>query len=482
VFGNLQAPKNGSAVLRDQTGDIYLGGEFFDTLDLGAGPVVTEEPRSRLNPDIVLAQLDPASGKAMWTRSFGSPGVQSVSAIAANGTGQLGVVGELMEGYLTVAGDEVARVRTGDQYILGASALDGAGIWARRVNLQSGVPDARAGLRSIAGAPQGGSFAVCGNVVCGKVAPPVDGGPMPATPAKDLSPTLVCQGGEDVVIAGIDGGSGATLWVEQIGGTNDEDCASVAMDTRENAYAFGTYRFASELRFGALPTLPIIDRTQGTTWAYLAKRSPSAPVDAGASSPGQWLWAQSLGSSNQTITPQAMVALPSGEGSDIVIAAKIAGPSTTILGVDASAQAFVARLDGATGSRKWVQGLGGGSELSVSSISDAGARLQIVGKYYGALSLGPVALPQPHPSGGAFVAQLDAMTGAVLAAKGYGSPSAANSATGVVVRTEAAGAERDTSLVLFSFSVEMALGSPIGVVSGSAADGTNSSCLVKLAP
>lgn len=481
VFANLRAPENANGVLRDQAGNLYLGGSFYDTLDLGAGPVVTGERRGGSNPDIFLAQMDPLTGKAKWTKSWGSPGVQQVAAFAVTGAGQLGVVGALLEGFIAVAGNEVERVRTGDQYILSASARDGAGLWARRVNLQSGLTDSRAGLRSIAGAPQGSSFTVCGNVVCGKIAA-VDGGPIPAPPAKDFSPALTCQGGEDVVIAGLDGATGATLWAEQLGGTNDEDCAAVAMDGQGSAYVVGTYRFGSELRFGALPTLPILDQTRGAVWVYLAKRMAAGPVDAGAADAGHWAWAQSIGAGKQAITPQALLPLATPSGSDLVLAGRIDGTSTAILGVDVKAVAFVARLDGETGSLKWIQGLGDGTDMNVSAMAEAGDRIQLAGSYLASCVMGPAVLPEPHPSGGAFVAHLDAQTGAVVAARGYGYPLAGNGGLGVAVRTEAVGDEQNTSLVLFTFSGQMDLGSPLGVVTGTSATGSaTSSCLAKLA-
>jgi hypothetical protein len=96
--------------------------------------------------------------------------------------------------------------------------------------------------------------------------------------------------------------------------------------------------------------------------------------------------------------------------------------------------------------------------------------------------MGPAVLPEPHPSGGAFVAHLDTETGAVVAARGYGSPLAGNGGLGVAVRTEAVGVEQNSSLVLFTFSGQMDLGSPVGAVTGSSATGSaTSSCLAKLA-
>jgi hypothetical protein len=404
-----------------------------------------------------------------------------VAGFAISGAGQVGVVGALTEGLITVAGSDVERVRTGDQYILGASAQDGNGLWARRVNLQSGLSDARAGLRSIAAAPRGSAFTVCGNVVCGKIAA-VDGGPIPATPAKDFSPSLLCQGGEDIVVAGLDGATGATLWAEQIGGTNDEDCAAVAMDVEGGTYVVGTYRFGSELRFGDLPVLPILAETTGAAWTYLAKRMAAVPVDAGAAGVGRWGWARSLGTGKQSITPQALLPLATPTGADIVLAGRIGGSSTMFLGVDLKALAFVARFDGATGGLKWLQGLGGGTEVNVRAMAEADGRIELAGSYLASFVMGPAALPEPHPSGGAFVAQLDTESGAVLAARGYGSPAAGNGGLGVTVRSETGGDDPNASLVLLTFSNQMDLGHPVGVVMGSSATGSaTASCLAKLA-
>jgi hypothetical protein len=41
VFANLRAPENSNALARDPAGNIYLGGTFYDILDLGASPLAT---------------------------------------------------------------------------------------------------------------------------------------------------------------------------------------------------------------------------------------------------------------------------------------------------------------------------------------------------------------------------------------------------------------------------------------------------------
>jgi len=84
------------------------------------------------------------------------------------------------------------------------------GFGVNRYNFQGNLSKTLVnGLRGIAGDPQSGVFVVCGTTT---------------KDASDLSASLkgAWHGGQDIVLAGIDGTSGNTLWATQVGGTNDE--------------------------------------------------------------------------------------------------------------------------------------------------------------------------------------------------------------------------------------------------------------------
>jgi hypothetical protein len=271
-------------------------------------------------------------------------------------------------------------------------------------------------------------------------------------------------------VANIDGNTGKPLWAQEIGGTNNEDCSALAVDSQSNTIVAGTYRFASEVRVGGLDPLPIVG-VVGAAWLYVAKLD----------STGKAVWAQSFGRSNQSIIPTAMVAL----GTDFVLAGTTSSNSLDTQaqkGTDFGSTTFVARFDG-DGKAKWIQGLGAGGGLQVTSISNVSDRILVAGNYLRGCTLGSAVLAAPaaYAGSGSFVAQLDIGTGDLVAAKGYGDSIHTNKTAGLVGRLDGTGSELDSSIVLLSFNGAVDLGSPLGALSGSNAN-PPPLALVKLAP
>ncbi len=486
-------PTNGSGIIKSADGQILLAGSFTGQIDLGSGPIVQDPAYGANNTDVFLAGLDPNTLMAAWTVAFPGPQQQGVTSFAVDGAGHVGVIGSL-RGAVFVGGNELDAVYNGDQFILGASARDGSGQWATRLNLQSGKTDGRTlGLRAIAGDPNGESFMVCGTVACATSALRPDAGPIP-DPARDLSPPgasqpQFCQGGTDVVVARISSGQadagssgGTVLWSDEVGGTNEEYCGTLATDAQSNTYVAGTYRFASEVEFGmqasdgqsALPALPVVDHAGGAAWMFLAKLD----------SQNKWTWAQGIGTGNQTIAPQAMTAF----GSDVIVAGTVNGGSS-FGGVALNAPTFIARFDGATGSLVWAKGIGSGTTMNVKSLAEEGGHLLVSGSYgpsCTSCAIGAVPLATPGASGG-FIAQIDASSGAVVAAKGFGTPLKTNGAAGVIGLDQVTG-NLTGSIIVLTFSSQIDLGPPIGVVTYSVPDGgatdhgNDFSCFARIGP
>jgi hypothetical protein len=69
-------------------GSLYFTAGFANTLDLGAGPIsTTSNPGMSVESfdyNAVIARLDPASGRALWSKSLGDKANQVGSSIAAN--------------------------------------------------------------------------------------------------------------------------------------------------------------------------------------------------------------------------------------------------------------------------------------------------------------------------------------------------------------------------------------------------------------
>jgi len=497
AFSNINWPGNDAGLVRDGAGNVFAAGAFFGETDLGTGAmnVAGTNRVGSSYTNVFLAQIDPSSTKAVWAQAYPGSASQDqvVQSFAVNGVGQLGVIGSLGGGSITVAGDEISQTRPGDQFVFVASSADGGGVAGWRLNLQNGdarLP-ARGVLRAIAGDPRGSSFVVCGNMVCGTgTAPAVDGG-VPPSPGRDFAPSLPCAGGVDMVLARIgvdtppDGGTApttlrsATSWATQIGGPNDEACAALAADAESNTYVAGTYLFVSDLTFalksGATKTLPGPGTAPGPG-GISSSRMFLAKLD----SDNAWVWARSIGSDGQSVQPSAMIVV----GADVVVAGTATGGS--LLGVPLTSPAFVARLSGADGTPVWVQSFDAGSAsagIQPVSLSDVGGNILVAGTYNAACKIGGTPLPAPL-STGAFVAQLEGLrTGSVIAAAGYGDPGVGNLSTpvGILGRTDGAGDQMNSSLLLLNFTGNLSFGPPVGVLQA-AAGTTATTCLAKLSP
>jgi hypothetical protein len=459
IFENVEGPSNSNGFVRAPDGRIFVAGSFFSTTDLGSGPITTPPPSDRSTTNIFIAQLDPSTEEALWTQAFLGPQQEYVTAFAVNGAGQFGLVGSFA-GAITVGDTKLKALSAGDQYILGADATNSGMVpWARRTNLiatgdAGGGSLLRTGLRGIAGDPQTSAFVLCGTAT---------------TAGTDLEPSLSgkYQGGTDVVLANLNGATGKTNWAIQVGGTNDEDCAAVAMDAQSNTYVLGTYRFGSLVSFPGLAPLPMVGAPRAA-WMFLAKLDSS----------GKGLWLRSFGTGGQAIVPTAVLALGND---DIVVAGTIQYGDLLLDGEDlGGSAAFVGRFSGATG-HAWIKGIGKGGNLTVTALAEgADGGVLLTGNYFNACTLGTTAMPAPAISGGTFAAQLDS-NGGVRAAKGYGDPTSGNTAAGVIGWTDGTGDEKDSSLLLISFIGKLNMGPPVGLLSASSIT-TSAMCVAKLAP
>jgi hypothetical protein len=454
VIENAFGPLSGNGLARTPDGNVFAAGSFFNRSDFGSGPIATTEPRGVSNTDVFLARLDPLTGRAIWTQTYGGPGKQDVTAFASNGIGQIGIIGPL-QGGIVLGETEVDRLLAGDNYILGVSSADSAAPWIRRVNLGSNV-----GLRAIAGDPKSGNFVLCG---------------IASLAATDLDPRLVQQGGTDIVLAQLRGDdSGKTAWAKQFGGVNNEECNAVAIDSLSNIYLVGTYRFGSTVAIEGLSPLDMIAETGNIAWMFIAKLDPS----------GKGIWARPYGKGKQTQMATAVMLMPNnGGGEDLVVAGTTTGTSS-FNDVALESPDFVAMLDGAKGDVLWVKALGSGGIARASaqalSFNSAGGLL-VAGSYSNAVTMGVTELPAPASTRAGFVALMDTKNrGAFITAIGYGNPDNANGAIGVLTNRTGSGEEKDATLFLASFQNQIELGAPAGTLTSSSAQPAIAS--IRLAP
>ena len=458
-------------------GSVFATGLLKGTTDLGAGPL---DSGGANNVQILVARFDPTNGRALWSQSIGDatdPQQREVNAIGANGADQVAILGPLST--MAVFGTQVAAVGVGDFYILAADAATGAPLWLR------GDPDvageAVAGLvngdrlnlgktgqlTSLAGDPGSDTFVFCGTVsqkaINGKL---FDSNPY----------SIVHHGGTDVVVGSISGTSGKLSWAQQFGGTNNEECSKVAVDSNGNIYVAGTYTYGSTIVLDGQEPLSLVDKI-GATGMFLVKLDKA----------GKPIWAKGYWSPQPSssptasvfVVPTAIVATHDGValGGKLGLSAKLGDLPFK----DPTSGSFLAKFDGTTGATLWVSEWGTSSLYAPSAVAKTSSgNLLVVGSYSGALSLGSLVLPETTSSG-AYVAKLDGTQGTFLNARGYAKSAVEDDRLyGVVVNQAGLGAEKDASLLFGGFRTTIALGAPLPPLTSAS---TNTAAfLAKLVP
>ena len=452
---NVLGVVNGNSLAAGPGGKVYMAGSLTGASDLGSGPVPTDPDlpigTASNRADVILAQIDPASGAATWVKPYVGQQAQSVTSFGLNGKGQVGITG-LFQGDFENHGETLLlALKPRDQFIIGTSAVDGSWLWGRRVNLEGVSGQTQpTGLSGLAGDPAGSSFILCGTAT---------------KAATDFDPNLPWHGGKDAVVAALDGIKGNTLWALQLGGGSDDTCSAVTVDATSNVYVAGTYGWGSIVNIngptgavdagaadanGTTIRLGDVDGVKGS-WMFVAKFSIT----------GHPIWAKGFGDTGETVYASSIMAV----GSDLVVAGRAEGKK--IGGKELDSPTFLMRLNGADGSPLWTEGIGAGSDVVVKAMTEASQdRILIAGDYNQAGQLGQFSLPTPMLGNqGAFVAQFVATTGTMLIAKGYGTPSSGSNARGVWAMSNATNAEQETSLFLTFFdSNQIDFGPPLGLV------------------
>jgi hypothetical protein len=112
--------QTGRGVAMDKTGNVYVIGDFQNSMDFGGGPLV-----STGNRDVFLAAYS-ASGTHRWSKRFGDPGAQYGRGVSTDEDGNVIITGEVVVGAINFGGD---GMRTG---IFAAKFdADGNHIWSK---------------------------------------------------------------------------------------------------------------------------------------------------------------------------------------------------------------------------------------------------------------------------------------------------------------------------------------------------------------
>jgi hypothetical protein len=224
----------------DAAGNVIVAGFFFGTVDFGGGPLTGQG-----GGDLYLLKFTSA-GAPVWSKSFGDVAAQSTSALAVDASGNSVVVGQLA-GTVDFGGTMVATAGGGDAFV---AAFDPAGVtrWAKAFG--------------DAAAQSGNAVAVdgSGNVVVGgsfKGTINLGGGTLTSTSATT----------NDAFLAKLDG-LGNHLWSVRFGDALDQSVDGVAVDTKGNVLATGSFSGSFDCGTGVVTSA-------GASDVFVVKYSPA---------------------------------------------------------------------------------------------------------------------------------------------------------------------------------------------------------------
>lgn len=212
----------GYSVASDVSGNVFVGGQFQNTVDFGGGGLVSAGLW-----DVFVAQYD-AAGAHLWSRGFGAATHDYVSRVASDGSDVL-VIG-YFSNTVDFGGGGVASTGAEDVYLARYDGAAGSHEWSRALGGTGG--EYGYGL-AVDGAG--------GVVITGEYKGTADfgGGPLPSAT------------GFDMFLAKYDASTGAHVWSYGFGSTGYERGSDVALDSADNVFV-GAW-MGTTLDFGGGP-------------------------------------------------------------------------------------------------------------------------------------------------------------------------------------------------------------------------------------
>ncbi len=328
----------------DGSGDVIINGDMLGPVDFGGGPL----PYGG-NRDFFVAKLN-STGAHLWSKGFGTAGDQAVWGLAVDAAGGVFVSGHF-KGDLTVNNTITA---TGGKFDVFVAKLDSAGngLWAKHFDDSNSDTDDLAF-----------DLAIDGNgdlIVVGHFQGTIDfGGTILTTLDK-----------RDIFVAKLDATTGDPLWSTAYGGTEQDLCLAVAVDSQNDLFITGSYKTALDLGGGL---------TSNGENLYIAKL-------AGAN--GAELWGAGYGDN----TYQSGYGLAVDWADAVVVVGEMDGEmdfgNGTILTSAGGADGFLAKLDGSGNVLEAISFGGDGDQVGRGVAVDSYDQIVVTGDFLVEINFG----------------------------------------------------------------------------------------------
>ncbi len=335
----------GNSVSVDSSGNAYITGYFYSsTINFGGDNLTNSGDR-----DIFLAKFD-SNGNHLWSKRFGGTGDDAGHSVSVDSSGNVYITGYFCSstinfggGDLTYSGGYCGRFPCNDIF-LAKFDKDGNHLWSKRFG---GTGDDAGHSVSV---DSSGNVYITGN----------------------FSGSTINFGGDnltnnehsDIFLAKFDS-NGNHLWSKRFGGTYDDFCFSVSVDSSGNVYITG-YFSSSTINFGGDNLT-----TNGGYDIFLAKFDSN----------GKHLWSKRFGGTNNDFGNSV-----SADSSGNVYITGYFKSSTINFGGDnltnnEHSDIFLAKF-GSNGKHLWSKRFGGtGFDESYSVSADSSGNVYITGYF-----------------------------------------------------------------------------------------------------
>ena len=320
----------GYSVAVDASGNSYLTGHFYQTVDFDPGAGTANLTATGQLTDIFLAKYD-ASGNYVWAKNIAGSGSDRGSSIMIDASGNSYITGQFTgtADFDPGAGTQMLTATgTAEDIFLAKYDASGNYVWANRI----GDVNADIGY-AVAVDASGNSY------ITGEFSGTVDFDPGAGT-------NSLTSGGLDIFLAKYDA-SGNYVWAKRMGGGGNDAGYGVAVDASGNSYITGRFLITADFDPGP-GTQNLTSAGAGET--FLAKYDAS----------GNYVWARRMGGAGHEYANAVAV--------DATGNSYITGVFTGTSDFDPGAGAqnlsssgddiFVAKYD-ASGNYLWAKSMGG---------------------------------------------------------------------------------------------------------------------------
>lgn len=232
-FGG-SATEEGTCVALGPSGDVFVTGSFSGTVDLDPGLGIAQEVSQGLT-DVFVSKFSPA-GDFVWGRAFGGLREDYGASLAVDGLGDVYVTGEFYDSADFDPGVGMFVLTDRNNRCAFASKLDQNGNFQWAGMLGRGRDSSGHGIA----VDDAGDVLVVGQFDDVSDFDPGAG-------VYNLSP----RGGDEAFFCKLDP-AGTLLWAVRMGGSGNDSCSDIAIDSAGNIYGTGTFENVAYFRDGAV--------------------------------------------------------------------------------------------------------------------------------------------------------------------------------------------------------------------------------------